>query len=290
MAENSDQQIADALRQRQRAARADRALNLAGNTAKTGGTVAQYGGKVGGSISRGMTKGGESMMEAGGEMSSTGLGAIVGVPLAVVGAGVAGVGTAGQGVSKGAERSGQVMRQTGNRMNQLPLRPEKTHQPNDDARSALGSLRHRARQYMPSTVAKGEMALIGAFSAPTKMATTELLSLAWINFLDNYIFSWIYINLHVLGRLTIGSDFFCKLGHEWSGSIPGTSSLAETNKVTKKLNEFIGDNIGLIEVIGLLLIDLMVLLLIIAVFVLVVLIVYAFTYPADAIGKLLGVT
>jgi hypothetical protein len=290
MAENSDQQIAGALRQRQRAARADRALNLAGNTAKAGGTVAQYGGKAGGSFSRGMTKGGESMMEAGGEMSSTGLGAIVGVPLAVVGAGVAGIGTVGQGISKGAERGGQAMRQTGNRMNQLPLRPEKQHQSNDGTKSVLGSLRHRARQYMPSAVAKGEMALVGAFSVPAKMATSEALATAWINFLDNYIFSFIYINLHVLGRLTLGTDFFGKLGHEWAGSIPGTSSMAETNVVAKKLNEFIGDNIGLIEVIALLIIDLIALMLFVSLFVLVVLIVYAFTYPADAIGKLLGVT
>ena len=84
-------------------------------------------------------------------------------------------------------------------------------------------------------------------TAPVRMGTNWLLKEAWWNLISSWGLTLIYINIHVFLRLVLGEKFFCKLGDEW---------------IPKKIKAVGGDAgkmgckaIGIIEVIGLLLLD-----------------------------------
>ncbi len=49
-----------------------------------------------------------------------------------------------------------------------------------------------------------------------KEGTSKLLQQAWLNLIDSFGLTLIWINIHVLLRYVVGSKFFCKLGEEWS--------------------------------------------------------------------------
>lgn len=171
-----------------------------------------------------------------------------------------------------------------NNLRLVPQRREK-----EDTKSVLGSLRHRARQKMPVVVAKGEAALEHAVTMPVRMATNEALSMAWLNIIDSFGLTLIWINIHVLMRFMAGSEFFCKLGHEWSTKAPGLDTASRSNKVTKELLERFGDSIGVVEVMLLLALDFIVLLALLLVFIFIVLLVSAIVYPLETIGQILGI-
>lgn len=156
----------------------------------------------------------------------------------------------------------------------------------EDTRSVLGSLRHRARQPM---MAKGEAIVEQTLTAPIRLATSEALTASWLNIIDSFGLTLIYINAHVFGRLTAGSEFFCKLGHEWAKDVPGLSTTAATNKLTKELLGRFGDTIGVIEVMLLILLDIVALIILSLVFVLIVLIVAAVVSPSETIGQILSI-
>lgn len=174
--------------------------------------------------------------------------------------------------------------------NGLPLRLRQTRANNDDTKSIMGSLRHRARQNMSPVVARGEAMMASALTSPVRLATSEALAASWINLIDSFGLTLIYINIHVLMRLMTSSDFFCPLGHEWSKSLPGASTVAGSNAITKEALEELGDKIGIPETLLLLLLDLIVAILVIAILVFFVLIVYSIVHPTDTIGKILGIT
>lgn len=174
--------------------------------------------------------------------------------------------------------------------NGLPLHLKNTGANREDTKSIMGSLRHRARQNMSPVMARGEALLANAITSPVRLATSAALSASWLNIIDSFGLTLIYINIHVLMRLITSSDFFCPLGHEWAKSLPGASTVAGSNAITKEALEELGDKIGIPETLLLLFLDLIALILIIIIVVFVVLIVYSIVYPSDTIGKILGVT
>ena len=87
-------------------------------------------------------------------------------------------------------------------------------------------------------------------TAPARAATSKLLQQAWINLIDSFGLTLIYINIHVFLRMVFGEKLFCKLGDEWiPKQIAGAGG--EAGKMA-------GKSIGLVEVMGLLLLDLIV--------------------------------
>lgn len=318
MAENSDRQTADSLRKEQTEARADRDLNMTQATAKVGGralqaegAVAETMGKIGKPIARGTQKGGESMMEAGGEITSTGVGAPLGLLVAGAGAVVTGMGMAGQGLAEGAEKQGQAARRTGGQvvrtaddfkkskssfggrrrsgglMSSFGGRRSK-HE--EDTRSVLGSMRHRARQNMPAPLARAEASAMHAIGAPVRMATGELLKQSWLNLISSWGLTLIYINSHVMMRLIAGSDFFCKLGHEWTGGAGGLSlaGAGGGNLPQKQLLKQAADKIGLLELGLLLLADFIVAAAVLVVLIFIIFIVSAIVDPLSTVGQVLA--
>lgn len=102
-------------------------------------------------------------------------------------------------------------------------------------------------------------------TAPARQGTNRLLCLAWENLIDSFGATLLYINLHVFLRWVLGEKLFCKLGEEW---IPkGAQAVGgEAGKTG-------GKAIGLVEVIGLLILDLIALFIIGSVLALIVMIV-----------------
>ncbi len=56
-----------------------------------------------------------------------------------------------------------------------------------------------------------------AVVAPISRATSEALKQSWLNLIDSYGLTLLYINFHVFSRFVFGPKMFCKLGHEWVG-------------------------------------------------------------------------
>lgn len=105
-----------------------------------------------------------------------------------------------------------------------------------------------------------------AMTAPVRRGTSWLLQSAWESIATVWGFIFIglpYINLHVLGNLTLGDKFFCKLGEEWQtvfGGIAGAFGGA-------------GKGIGLIEKIALIIFDIAVFLCILVITVVILIII-----------------
>jgi len=93
-------------------------------------------------------------------------------------------------------------------------------------------------------------------AAPARAGTSRALQWAWRSLFTviGFIPGLIWINIHVLLKMIFGEKLFCKLGDEW---IPKQVSAAggEAGKMASR-------SIGIVEVMGLVFLDLMALLLI----------------------------
>lgn len=112
-------------------------------------------------------------------------------------------------------------------------------------------------------------------TAPAKLATRQALRWAWTTLIPSWGLSLIYINMHVFLRW-IFPDLFCKLGEEWQPKIVGEHSSKNVA----------GTAFGIIEVIGLLMIDLIILFTILTILSLIAMIMGWIQHPLDAISKL----
>jgi hypothetical protein len=130
---------------------------------------------------------------------------------------------------------------------------------------------------------KAGAGIMAAVTAPAQQGTSKLLQQAWLNLIDSWGLTLIWINIHVFLRFVVGEKFFCKLGHEWASLIPGASS----NSLTSGLAEKAGNKVGLFEAMLLAGLDLIALLLIICVFSLIAMIVGFINNPLSAIWSVL---
>jgi len=136
------------------------------------------------------------------------------------------------------------------------------------ARQAL-NLKERAKEKLEATI-----------TAPAKQGTSKLLQQAWINIIDSFGLTLIWINIHVFLRWVLGDKFFCKLGEEWLPKIAAQAG--------GKAGESAGKMIGLIEVMALLFIDLIILCAILVLLGIFLLICNIIQNPLSYIGEILG--
>ena len=118
------------------------------------------------------------------------------------------------------------------------------------------SLRQRiqaARQAM-DLKAKAKQKLEEKVTAPAKAGTSNALRWAWLTLIPSFGLSLIYINIHVFLKAVFGEKLFCKLGEEWIPK-PLAGAGGEAGKGLSK-------SIGIIEVMGLLFLDLAVLIIV----------------------------
>lgn len=117
--------------------------------------------------------------------------------------------------------------------------------------------------------AAGEMALDAIKSGKGgKMITKELLKQSWLNLIDSWGLTLIYLNIHPWAGFIEGNKVFCKLGEE-------TKSPAMFKKA-----------IGMLEAIGILTLDFVVFIIILTLVSLIVLIADAIAHPIKNFGIL----
>lgn len=76
----------------------------------------------------------------------------------------------------------------------------------------------------------------GAAKAPTnpiKKSTSKLLRQSWLNLVDSFGLTFIWINIHAFLHVVIGDKFFCKLGAEWSDALPLPAELKDSPSAQK---------------------------------------------------------
>ena len=117
-------------------------------------------------------------------------------------------------------------------------------------------------------------------AAPAKQGTGWLLKMSWLNLIDSFGLSLIYINIHVFLRWVLGETLFCKLGEEW---LPKKISQAGGD-----VAETAGRGIGIAEAAFLLLIDLAALLIVLALLGIFLLVGNIIENPLSYIGVALG--
>lgn len=122
-----------------------------------------------------------------------------------------------------------------------------------DGEGEPSSLRERvgqARRAM-DVKEKAKQALEKKVAAPIQQGTSQLLKMSWLNLIDSFGLTLIYINIHVFLKAVLGEKLFCKLGREWAPA----QVRAAGNEAVEKL----GAKIGIVEVMVLLILDLAVL-------------------------------
>ena len=140
-----------------------------------------------------------------------------------------------------------------------------------------GSLRQRvqaARRAM-DIKQRAKDKLEAKVAAPARAATSKLLQQAWINLIDSFGLTLIYINIHVFLRFVLGEKLFCKLGQEW---VP-----KQISSVSGAPGEMAGKTIGIAEVMALLILDLIAFFIILGALGLIAMIVSWATNPLSAV-------
>lgn len=128
-------------------------------------------------------------------------------------------------------------------------------------------------------------------AAPIQQGTSKLLQQSWLNLIDSYGLTLIWINVHVFLRWTVGEKYFCKLGREWLPTSKGGGIAANTgtSQGSGLLLGLPAAGLGLLEAGVLAMLDLIVLLVIALNIILIALIVYIVLHPVDAIN-LIGIS
>ncbi len=159
------------------------------------------------------------------------------------------------------------------------LREERTKQSADVASAKEESVERPAAGQQPKSLRQTVVAARRAMDVkqrakdkieekvgvPARMGTNYALRWAWLTLIPSFGLSLLYINLHVFLKMVFGEKLFCKLGNEW---IP-----KQVQAVGGEAGRAGGKTIGIVEVMGLLVLDLAAFLFIIAAIAILVLII-----------------
>ena len=124
---------------------------------------------------------------------------------------------------------------------------------------------------------------LAAASQPINRGTSKLLQQAWLHLIDSFGATLLWINAHVFLSKVLGEDLFCKLGSEWTPALPGGAGQVGAARTEKT-----GKMTGIVEVMGLALLDFLLLFVIISLVSLVALILGVISNPLKAIVAVLG--
>ncbi|MFH1232292.1 MAG: hypothetical protein V1651_00300 [Patescibacteria group bacterium] len=114
-------------------------------------------------------------------------------------------------------------------------------------------------------------------SSPAKQGLSHLLKMAWLNLIDSFGLTLIWINIHVFLKGVFGGRLFCELGEEWLPKQVGQAGKGKAEKT-------VGKSIGIVEVGGVFLLDLLVGVIILGALAIFLLICNIIQNPLDYIG------
>lgn len=113
---------------------------------------------------------------------------------------------------------------------------------------------------------------------PFRKSTSELLRQSWLNLIDSFGLTLIWINIHVFLNKVIGEKFFCELGDEWMDKAP--AGVRQSISGVKKVKI-----VNMAEKMGLGFLDLILFILIFMVLVLVALLLDVLNNPLSSVIK-----
>src|SRR3989338_8671466 len=138
---------------------------------------------------------------------------------------------------------------------EAPVGPRENALENKEQEQQAGtSLRERVMQAKAKEQAdklqeaKSQVNKEGAAGAGAKFSTSALLKASWLNLIDSFGATLIYINIHVFLRWVLGEKFFCKLGEEWMPK-QAEAAAGQAGKAVSK-------NAGMVEAMALIALDL----------------------------------
>jgi len=200
-------------------------------------------------LSKGVKQGGQAMTRAGAELSSTGLGAIAGVPMMVAGGTMVAGGAIGEATSKGVEKGAKATGKMGKRVAETSKKAksglkeakgaglgDSTGMPYMDLARKLRMEKQKALQGNVAGVVTDTM------NTAAQMLSAKALTWAWFALIPTFGLSLIYIDIHMIARM-MKSEKFCKIGTEWA--------MAKMGGQGGKISEFAEENaafIGKIEI------------------------------------------
>ncbi|MFH1413131.1 MAG: hypothetical protein ABIG10_03865 [bacterium] len=116
----------------------------------------------------------------------------------------------------------------------------------------------------------------GRATAPARRITSKLLIGYWKTLISSWGATLLLIDLHVLGRFSLGTSFFCKLGHEWAEMLNIPASRTQSGQ---NIKERMGRKIGVLEATLVALLNIILLIVILVVIVLITIIVATLIRP-----------
>jgi hypothetical protein len=155
----------------------------------------------------------------------------------------------------------------------------------------ISNLFRQAQQGVKNSMQKekgGMRKALEVAAAPIQMGTSKLLQQAWINLIDSFGATLIWINIHVFLRLVFGESFFVKLGHEWMSKAGGKGAGAtkgagaESGQLMDELTEGPQKALGLVEAAGVAFLDLIVLFALLLCVVQIAFLIYVISSPLEA--------
>lgn len=128
-------------------------------------------------------------------------------------------------------------------------------------------------------------------AAPIQQGTSKLLQQSWLNLIDSYGLTLIWINVHVFLRWTVGEKYFCKLGREWlgGGKMGGASAAKGAGQSSNLILGLPAAGLGLLEAGVLAMLDFILLMLILASLAIPAFLIYMIINPTEAID-LIGIS
>ena len=221
--------------------------NAAGKTAQGVGKAGEFAAEGAEQLSKGAKQAGKGMMQAGSRLSSTGYGAIAGVPTAIAGGALYGAGEAGELASKGGKAVARGVQKGGNALSNISSRISSKS-------STLGSIAESAEtatELAKATTSPTQLTQLAfkreiqqakqaalqaatgdvgaAIDTVANTTTGAILKWSWIIAIPTFGLSLLYIAFHFVARYIYGSQRFCRFGEEWGLKVPmlGGDKLAQ---------------------------------------------------------------
>jgi hypothetical protein len=158
----------------------------------------------------------------------------------------------------------------------------------------ISNLYRQARQDAKNTKKGGLVSEgLAAAAAPIQQGTSKLLQQSWLNLIDSYGATLIWINIHVFLRFTIGENYFAKLGREWlpkvGKEVTGAkgASGAGGEKLADSILGIPAGGLGIIEAAVLGFLDLLVFFLIVLNLIMMLIFLYYVSNPLEAAFELI---
>ncbi len=119
-------------------------------------------------------------------------------------------------------------------------------------------------------------------AAPIQQATSKLLQQAWLNLIDSWGATLIWINAHWFLNITMGDKFFCDLGKEWLPKV-GKGGDEGGGQAMESVLGLPTAGLGLLEKMLIIILDLIVAALILISLIPIILVIYIISNPGGVL-------